>query len=99
MKWMRCIVVSAVFASPALALADGKAIYEKTCAACHAAAVAGAPKLGDKAAWGPRTAQGKAALVQTVIKGKGAMPPKAGNAALKDSEIGEAIDYILAQLK
>lgn len=99
MKWMRWIVVSIMASSPALCLADGKAVYDKACAACHAAAVAGAPKLGDKAAWAPRTGQGKNGLVQTVVKGKGAMPPKAGNAALKDSEIADAVDYMLAQLK
>lgn len=90
-------VVAAFVAGPVLA--DGKAVYEKTCAVCHAAGVAGAPKLGDKAAWGPRAGAGKAALVQTVVKGKGAMPPKAGNAQLAEKDIGEAVDYMLASLK
>jgi cytochrome c5 len=79
--------------------ADGKAVYDKVCTVCHAAGVAGAPKYGDKAAWAPRAAQGKDALLQSVVKGKGAMPPKAGNAALTDDEIKSAIDYMLAAAK
>ena len=85
-------------AVPALA-ADGKAVYDKTCVACHASGVANAPKLGDKAAWAPRLATGKAALVASVVKGKGVMPPKAGNADLKDDEIQAAVDFMLAALK
>jgi cytochrome c5 len=79
--------------------ADGKAVYEKTCSVCHAAGVANAPKLGDKAAWAPRAATGKDALLGSVIKGKGAMPPKAGNGELKDDDIKAAIDFMLAAAK
>ena len=88
----------AAAALPALA-ADGKAVYDKTCVACHAAGVANAPKLGDKAAWAPRVATGKDALLASVVKGKGAMPPKAGAADLKDDDIKAAIDYMLASVK
>lgn len=88
----------AVAALPALA-ADGKVVYDKTCVACHAAGVANAPKLGDKAAWAPRVAAGKDALLASVITGKGAMPPKAGAADLKDDDIKAAIDYMLASVK
>ena len=83
---------------PALA-ADGKAVYDKTCVACHAAGVANAPKLGDKAAGAPRVATGRDALFASVVKGKGAMPPKAGAADLKDDDIKAAIDYMLAAVK
>lgn len=79
--------------------ADGKAVYEKTCALCHAAAVAGAPKFGDKAAWAPRAATGKAALLSSVIKGKGAMPPKAGAPQLSEADIAAAIDFMLTAAK
>ena len=79
--------------------ADGKSVYDSTCVACHASGVANAPKLGDKAAWGPRAATGKAALLASVKNGKGAMPPKAGNAKLTDEEITAAIDYMLASVK
>ena len=85
-------------ATTALA-ADGKAVYEATCAMCHAAGVAGAPKFGDKAAWAPRIATGKPALVVSVTKGKNAMPPKGGNTALTDADIAAAVDYITAAAK
>ncbi len=79
--------------------ADGKAVYDKVCTACHTAGVANAPKPGDKAAWAPRIKQGMDALHQSVVKGKGAMPPKAGNPALTDAEITAAINYMVSQSK
>jgi cytochrome c5 len=79
--------------------ADGKAVYDKTCVACHASGVANAPKLGDKAAWAPRVGGGRDALVASVIKGKGAMPPKAGNADLKEDDIKAAVEFMLAAVK
>jgi cytochrome c5 len=79
--------------------ADGKKVYDTTCTACHTAGVANAPKPGDKAAWAPRLKQGNDALLQSVLKGKGAMPPKAGNPALTDAEIRAAIDFMVSQSK
>lgn len=79
--------------------ADGKAVYEQTCAMCHAAGVANAPKLGDKAAWAPRVATGKAALVASVKSGKGAMPAKGGKADLADGDIAAAVDYMIGAAK
>jgi len=79
--------------------ADGKAVYDQTCVACHAQSVAGSPKLGDKAAWAPRIKTGTDALVQSVLKGKGAMPPKGGNAALTEAQVRAAIDFMVSQSK
>jgi len=83
----------------AAAAADGKSVYDKVCFACHAQSVAGSPKLGDKAAWAPRLKAGTDALVQTVIKGKNAMPPKAGNPALSEAEIRAAVEFMVSQSK
>lgn len=83
----------------AQANAGGKETYEGSCAACHTAGVAGAPKLGDKAAWAPRIATGAAALHASAIKGKGIMPPKGGNAALSDTDVTAAADYMISQAK
>lgn len=83
-----------VAAAPAAA-ADGEAVYTKACIACHSTGVAGAPKVGDKAAWEPRLAQGMDALVGSSVKGKGAMPPKGGNMSLTDAEIESAVEYML----
>lgn len=81
------------------AAGDGKAVYDKVCFACHAQSVAGSPKLGDKAAWAPRIQTGMNSLMQSVIKGKGAMPPKAGNPSLSDGEIRAAIEFMTSQSK
>jgi len=86
-------------AKPAAAAAEGKAVYDKVCFACHAQGLAGAPKPGDKAAWAPRIKQGTPALVESVIKGKGAMPPKAGSPALTDAEIRASVDFMVSQSK
>jgi cytochrome c5 len=79
--------------------ADGKAVYDKVCFACHQVSVANSPKLGDQAAWAPRIKTGMDSLVQSVIKGKGAMPPKAGNPALSEQEIRAAVDFMVSQSK
>jgi cytochrome c5 len=81
------------------AKADGKSVYDKVCVACHQVSVAGSPRLGDKAAWAPRIQTGTGAMLQSVIKGKGAMPPKAGNPSLSDAEIRAAIDFMVSQSK
>lgn len=89
----------AVFVASSASAADGKAVYAQACAACHAAGVAGAPKTGDKAAWAVRAANGRDALLAAVIKGKGSMPPKGGNAALSDDEAKAAVNFMLDQVK
>ena len=86
-------------ASGAPAVADGKKVYEGACAACHASGVAGAPKLGDKAGWAPRVKTGMAAMLKSVLGGKGAMPPKGGNAALSDGEIKASLEFMVGQSK
>ena len=78
---------------------NGKALYDANCQACHAAGVAGAPKLGDKAGWAPRMGVGVAALQASAIKGKNAMPPKGGNLSLSDADVKAAVDYLVAQSK
>jgi cytochrome c5 len=79
----------------------GKQVYGMVCFACHDQAVAGAPKLGDKAAWGPRIAQGKEILVSHAINGfqgsSGVMPPKGGRMDLSDEDISAAVDYMVGQ--
>ncbi len=81
----------------------GKATFDKTCQVCHGAGVAGAPKVGDKADWGPRIAQGKDTLYAHALQGftgkKGMMPPKGGNTTLADAEVKAAVDYMVAQAK
>jgi len=77
---------------------DGKKVYDTACAACHGTGAAGAPKLGDKAAWAPRIKQGTETLYNSAIKGKNAMPPKGGSSA-SDEEIKAAVDYMTSASK
>jgi len=68
-------------------------VYANQCAACHTAGVAGAPKLGDRAAWAPRLALGYDALLTSALKGKGAMAAQAGG-EYNDLEIGRAVVHM-----
>ena len=85
--------------APASAAADGKKVFGSVCTACHSTGVAGAPKLGDKAAWAPRLKQGLDGLLHSALKGKNAMPPKGGNASLSDAEVRAAVEYMVSQAK
>jgi len=69
---------------------SGDEIVKEVCAACHQAGVANAPKIGDKAAWSARLKLGLNGLLQSVIKGKGAMAPRAGT-SLSDQELASAV--------
>lgn len=77
-------------------LRAGEAVYTGQCAACHAAGAAGAPKLGDSAAWAPRIATGYDALLTSALKGKGAMGAQGGG-EYSDIEIGRAIVHMVNQ--
>ncbi|MFY9315584.1 MAG: c-type cytochrome [Burkholderiales bacterium] len=68
-------------------------IVKEGCAACHVPGVANAPKLGDKAAWAPRLKTGLDGMMQAVLKGKGAMPPRAGS-SLTDEELTRAVVFM-----
>lgn len=94
-------VAAAPAATPAPAAPDnalGKSVYNKTCAMCHAAGVAGAPKPGDKADWGPRLAQGTDVLYKHAIEGftgsKGMMPARGGSTTLSDAEVKAAVNHM-----
>lgn len=78
---------------------SGEEVVKSTCATCHQAGLAGAPKIGDKAAWAPRLKQGYPALVQSALKGKNAMPPKGGNGSLSDAQVHAAVEYMVNQAK
>lgn len=82
-------------AAPAAAAIDGEAIYKTNCFACHGTGAAGAPILGDAAAWAPRIAAGQDALVAAAINGKGAMPPKGGAMNRSDEEITAVVVYMM----
>jgi cytochrome c5 len=86
-------------AAGAGAVADGKGVYERVCAACHSAGVMGAPKPGDKGAWAARLAQGNDKLYEHSLKGFKAMPAKGGAPDLTDAQVKAAVDHMLATVK
>ena len=86
--------VAVLMVSGQVAAADGKAVFEKSCAGCHKMMK---PKMGDKAAWAPLIAQGADALTAVVMKGKKPMPPKGG--AANEADVKAAVEYIISQNK
>jgi cytochrome c5 len=76
---------------------SGKEVFGSVCTACHSTGAAGAPKVGDKAAWEPRAAQGMDALMHSAINGKNAMPPRGGNPTVTDEELKATIEYMLKE--
>jgi len=88
---------SAAPATPAADLIHAQTIYRQACAFCHDRGVAGAPKTGDVAGWGPRLAQGMETLYTVAVRGKGAMPAKGGNPSLSETDVKAAVDYMVAQ--
>jgi cytochrome c5 len=85
------------------AYAGGQKTYQAACFACHGTGAAGAPKLGDKAAWKDRIAKGMDVLNEHAIKGfkgnTGFMPAKGGRADLSDADVKSAVAYMVAQSK
>lgn len=77
--------------------AKGKAVYAANCAACHDSGVAGAPKIGDKAAWSARVSQGYATLYDHALKGIRGMPAKGGNADLPEADLANAVGYLMTE--
>ena len=92
------VAVAAAAPAAAATAGAGEALYKQACQVCHAAGVAVAPKFGDKAAWAPRIQTGMDALYASVIKGKGAMPPRGGSAA-SDADIHASVDYMVGAAK
>lgn len=97
---MKKVLIAAVAASllaPAAAMANDT--YNTKCVACHATGAAGAPKLGDAAAWAPRASLGMDALLASVKNGKGAMPPKGLCMDCTDEQFTGAIQFMLDNSK
>lgn len=92
-----------VAAPVALKDMPGEEVFNTTCVACHGSGLAGAPKVGDKAAWGPRIATGMDTLHQHALNGftgkAGVMPAKGGMTSVTDASIMAAVDYMVSKAK
>ena len=83
---------------------DGKTIFGNLCQTCHTNAATGAPVISDKAAWGPRVAQGLDTLVKHAVEGfqgkaPNPMPAKGGNPSLTDAQVKATVEWMLTQVK
>jgi cytochrome c5 len=99
---------AAAQAPPQIAQAEeppdkGKTVYDTACVVCHQTGVGGAPKIGDKAAWADRIAQGEGTLADHAIKGfqgkTGMMPPKGGRTDLSDEDVKAAVSYMVGEIQ
>jgi cytochrome c5 len=90
-------------AAPPPPARDGQQVYQAVCVACHAAGIAGAPKLADKGQWAARIAKGIDTLYTSAVNGvqgsAGVMPARGGNPTLSDAEVRAAVDYMVARSK
>ena len=88
-------------ASTTEAAVDGQKVYQSACIACHGAGVAGAPMVGNAAAWADRIAAGNDSLYANAINGRvgssGVMPAKGGNTTLSNAEVKAAVDHMVSQ--
>jgi cytochrome c5 len=75
---------------------SGEQVYQTNCLACHGTGAAGAPKLGDAAAWAPRIAKGMDALMASATNGLNAMPPKGLCMACSEDELKGAVEYMVS---
>ncbi|WP_151669244.1 c-type cytochrome [Nitrincola schmidtii] len=99
MKKIIAPVVLGLLLGSGVAHAEIEAIVDRHCQACHDAGLAGAPKMDDADNWAPRIATGVDAMTQTVISGKGAMPPKGTCFNCTDDQLRAAVEVMISRLK
>lgn len=75
---------------------SGAEVYAQSCAMCHAKGVSGAPGVGDIRARERVAVAGRADLLRSVLRGKGSMPPKGGNASLSVTDANNALEFMLS---
>ena len=74
----------------------GVTVFNQFCFSCHAAGVAGAPRLGVKEDWAPRVALVREVMMSNIIEGMPpAMPPKGLCNQCSEEELENALDYML----
>lgn len=96
-------VATPTVAAPMVVVADGASVesnFNKSCATCHNAGIAGAPKFADAAAWAPRVEKGMDTLYASTINGlPPAMPQKGMCFSCSDDELRALVDYMVDAAK
>jgi len=78
----------------------GKKTYTRFCFSCHAAGVAGAPRVGDAVAWAPRFEKGREKMLELVIQGMPpGMPARGMCMQCSDDELADALGFMLERSK
>jgi cytochrome c5 len=77
--------------SPAL---SGEQVVKQVCGSCHETGKGGAPRIGDRAAWAKRVANGINAVTDSAIHGHAGMPARGGMASITDPEMKAAVLYM-----
>lgn len=94
---------AAPVAAAAAGARSGQDVYQSACFACHGTGAAGAPMVGDAAAWGPRAAQGIDTLLSHAVNGftgsKGMMPARGTCGNCSDDDLKAAIEYMVENSK
>jgi cytochrome c5 len=72
-------------------------VYQQVCSVCHAAGVAGAPKVGDTKKWAPLIAEGQVILTAHGYVGIRAMPAKGGKPDLSLKDFAGALVHMVNQ--
>jgi cytochrome c5 len=78
---------------------SGQDVYQASCFACHGTGAAGAPKVGDAGAWGPRVAKGIDGLMNSALNGLNAMPPRGTCGNCSDDDLKAAVEYMVENSK
>ncbi len=98
MKKILAPVVIGLMLGSSVAFAEIEAIVDSHCQACHDAGLAGAPKMDDAENWAPRLESGVDAMTQTVITGKGSMPPKGTCFNCTEEQLRAAVEVMIDRL-
>lgn len=77
---------------------SGREVFLQNCALCHVSGLGMAPRMDNRADWEGRLVSGRRALQISVLRGKGGMPPKGGNASISDAQAVAALDYMVSRI-
>ena len=93
-----CAQEVSIVSAPSEGMRSGQEVYDAACTTCHAIALAGAPRFGDRLSWGERANEDLDKLVETVTNGLGGMPPMGMCMDCSQEELSDAVQYMLDAL-